>query len=192
MKIAVTGGIGSGKSTLCAILQKMGYVVLSSDAICAQLYTDAEFCRLIGVALGVDFDGSADSKRKLSELVFGDKQKLRQLNAIVHPAVYREINRRAAKIKGLVFVEVPLLFESGGEKDFDHVVILMRDEDSRVRAAATRDGISCDDVRSRIKNQIDYEKIDKTEHTVLINDGSITDLEKQAVALVKQLLEKVE
>ncbi len=190
MKVAITGGIGSGKSTLCKILQQMGYVVISSDAVCAELYRDIDFCRYIGVALGLDFDGSLESRRRLSDVVFQNKVKLQQLNAIVHPSVYREIERKLSREKGLCFVEVPLLFESGGEGNFDHVVIVMRDEKLRVQATINRDGVTENDVINRIKNQVDYEKIDKTAHTVLINDGSIEELQSKAVALVKTLSNK--
>ena len=190
MKVAITGGIGSGKSTLCKILQEMGYTVISSDAVCAELYRDVDFCHHIGVALGLNFDGSYESKKRLSDIVFQDKDKLQKLNSIVHPSVYREIERKLSREKGLCFVEVPLLFESGGERHFDHVVIVMRDEKERVRSTALRDGISDDDVYRRIKNQVNYEKIDKTAHTVLINDGSLEELKNKAVALVEKLSNK--
>ena len=190
MKVAVTGGIGSGKSTLCKMLQEMGYPVISSDAVCGELYRDVDFCHHIGVALGLNFDGSAESKKRLSDIVFQAQEKLQKLNAIVHPSVYREIERKLSREKGLCFVEVPLLFESGGDKHFDHVVIVMRDEKERVRCTVLRDGVTDVDVYHRIKNQVDYEKIDKTAHTVLINDGSMEELKNKAVALVEKLSKK--
>lgn len=186
MKVAVTGGIGSGKSTLCAMLSEMGYPVFSCDEIVRELYRDPVFCSRVTEATGVPFDGGADARKALAAAVFGCPERLRALESLVHPAAIA----RAAELaegKELSFTEVPVLFESGSENKFDRVVVVMRDKSARVRAAAERDGARVEDILARVKNQTDYENLPQKAHTVLVNDGSLADLRRKAVALIEEL-----
>ena len=187
MKVAITGGIGSGKTTLAMIFRELGFPVLSCDEICAELYGEPEFCARVSARMGLSFDGGREARRKLAEKVFADKGELEKLNALLHPAILERLERKAEALPGVVFAEVPLLFETESAGRFDRVVVVMRDADARARAAAARDGVAESDIRLRMKNQFDYENLPKTAHTVLINDGSIEDLHKKAVSLVEDL-----
>jgi len=114
IKIAVTGGIGSGKSTVCNLIAKLGYPVYSCDEIYAELFVSGAFLKEIIAEFGdkvADGKGGVDRK-KLAAEVFSDDSKLERLNAITHPAIFSEMFRRAEERKGLVFFEVPVFDDS--------------------------------------------------------------------------------
>ena len=144
IKIAVTGGIGSGKSTVCNLIAKLGYPVYSCDEIYAELFVSGAFLKEIIAEFGdkvADGKGRIDRK-KLAAEVFSDDSKLERLNAITHPAIFSEMFRRAEERKGLVFFEVPVLFEGGYQKLFDEIIVVMRDMADRVECIKKRDGRS--------------------------------------------------
>ena len=85
------------------------------------------------------------------------------------------------------FAEVPLLFEGNYQKDFDRIIVLLRDKEKRILAAAERDGVSADSIRARTEHQFDYEKNPIIGHTLLYNNGDLSDLREQ----VRRSLEKI-
>ena len=105
VRIAVTGGIGSGKSTVCKFIGELGYPVFSCDGIYSELVRDREFVSVLAKEFGEEIvraDGSLDRGR-LSAVVFGDAEKLKRLNSITHPAIFKEMSARAEG-KGLCFL----------------------------------------------------------------------------------------
>ena len=89
-----------------------------------------------------------------------------------------------------VFAEVPLLFEGGYEKDFDAVIVVMRNLETRIRSAAERDKVSEQKIILRIKNQFDYEKNSVSGHTVIYNDGNLLSLTDQVKQVVNEIVRK--
>ena len=188
-KIAVTGGIGSGKSTVLKIIEQKGYPVFSCDEIYAELIKDKKFLAKLCDKFGdiLNEDGGLDRK-KLSSIVFGDREKLARLDALTHPAIYAEMFRRVDETWGLCFCEVPLLFESGGEELFDGVIVVLRDEKQRIESVAERDNCSVNDVKLRIVNQFDYNKLNFTKYYVLHNNGNLEQLSAQ----IDDILQRIE
>lgn len=187
LKFAITGGIGSGKSTVAEIIKRKGYAVFSCDEIYKELLLDAEF----KAKLSLNFDGiiSADGsldRSKLSEIVFNDKSALKRLNALTHPAIIEEVFKKSSGQK-ISFTEVPLLFESGLEKYFDGIIVVLRDMDKRIDAVSARDKIDREKVILRIKSQFNYEICDFAKYYVIHNDGNLEDLK----AKIKEVLEKI-
>lgn len=188
--IAVTGGIGSGKSSVLDVLKDDGYAVFSCDEEVNALYLDPAFKKQIFALFpsAKGKDGTAD-KKEIARLVFSDGEKRRALENLLHAETYaRVLSRgRAAKTKdGLVFIEVPLLFETKGETLFDGVLVVLREKSARIKSVMERSGLSEEETLARIKNQVDYESFDKTTHTVLVNDGTLSSLrEKVADAVGK-------
>ena len=146
LKIALTGGPGSGKSTVARMFRDLGAQVIDADEVAHEAVSPG---RLAWEELRREFgpeyfqeDGSLD-RAKLSRLVFRDAEARAKLNAIVHPQVAREITRRledlAAQGVKLVMVEVPLLFEAGLAKNYDLVIVVDTGEEEQIERLTTRD-----------------------------------------------------
>lgn len=190
-KIAVTGGIGSGKSTVMKILAGKGYPIFSCDEIYSQLTSDSDFLNILRHSFGdiLNSDGTLDRK-KLSEIVFNNPAKLAELDKITHPAIYKEMFRMADEAGGICFCEVPLLFESGAESLFDGVIIVMRNEEQRIKSVTARDKLPEQDVKKRISNQFDYNSADFAMYYVIHNNGDLSELEWQTEEIIKKINEK--
>lgn len=190
-KIAVTGGIGSGKSTVMKIIAGKGYPIFSCDEIYSQLTSDSDFLNILRHSFGdiLNSDGTLDRK-KLSEIVFNNPAKLAELDKITHPAIYKEMFRMADEAGGICFCEVPLLFESGAERLFDGVIIVMRNEEQRIKSVTARDKLPEQDVKKRISNQFDYNSADFAMYYVIHNNGDLSELEWQTEEIIKKINEK--
>lgn len=190
-KIAVTGGIGSGKSTVMKIIAGKGYPIFSCDEIYSQLTSDRDFLNILRHSFGdiLNSDGTLDRK-KLSEIVFNNPAKLAELDKITHPAIYKEMFRMADEAGGICFCEVPLLFESGAESLFDGVIIVMRNEEQRIKSVTARDKLPEQDVKKRISNQFDYNSADFAMYYVIHNNGDLSELEWQTEEIIKKINEK--
>ena len=187
VKIAVTGGIGSGKSTVLNFLRELGFKVISLDNVYKQLLKESDFKKLIAAEFGNVFssDGSLD-RNKLAEMVFSDSEKLIKLNNLTHPLIYKRAFEQAQNFK-LCFFEVPLLFEEGGESKFDEVIVIVRDTENRIKSVELRDNLSEDEVKIRINRQFDY-NIDKlSKYYVIHNNGNLNDLSMEIEAVVHNL-----
>lgn len=187
-KIAVTGGIGSGKSTAMNMISERGYPVFSCDEIYNELTHDPKFLVMLCSQFGdiLDSNGCLDRK-KLSAIVFNNEEALNKLNKLTHPAVYEELFKRADKLNNSCFCEVPLLFESGAENLFDDVIIVMRDEEARINSVLKRDNLPLEMIEKRVKNQIDYNNLDFTMYYVIHNNGDLASLSHQ----IDEILRKV-
>ncbi len=192
-KIAITGGIGSGKSTVSEIIRKMGYVVVSADKVYSGLLLNEDFvkeiCELMNIS-PIEKDGRITIDRKaLSALVFSDKTQLSRLNDFTHPRIMDEIFRRSEGVEPLFFAEVPLLFERGYETEFDNVFVVRRQLDLRLSGTAKRDGKTEAEIRKVIDNQFDYEGNKSGYKSIIIeNNGTIQELENEVSEAVKRLL----
>lgn len=177
-KIAVTGGIGSGKSVALSVAKEFKFKCFSCDTIARTLYRDQNMRNKIRELFG-DAPFSSDGRvlrKRLAKIVFSDRNELLKLNALTHTAIINKLNDLMSAVRGVCVVEVPLLFECKMENDFDMVIVVMRDLDSRIKAVCERDGVKEEDVQKRIKNQFDYAKLDKNAHTIICNDGSFEEL----------------
>ncbi len=190
LKIAVTGGIGSGKSTVCKIIKGMGYPVFSCDEIYAGLLNDGHFTKDFINEFGsgiLDADGNLN-RRKLSELVFDDQEKLDRLNKITHPKIFEKMFSEAQGCEGeMCFFEVPVLFECGYENFFDKIIVVLREEEERIKSVMSRDDLSKEEVIFRLNKQYNYKSNNFAQYYVLHNAGKIDDL----TDIIKDLLSKI-
>ena len=186
--IAITGGIGSGKSVVSSILRKLGYAVYDCDSRAKQLMaTSADIKQELSEAFGADVvstDGTICAPR-LAAKVFGDNEALLRLNGIVHPRVKHDILRWAEAIAFThgdcrVFVETAILHESGLDAIVDEEWQVTAPEEVRVARVMKRNGINEADVRRRIASQSSY-----TAGTVIVNDG-VTAILPQIMKLIGQ------
>jgi dephospho-CoA kinase len=190
--VGLTGGIGSGKSTVARMLQDRGAVVLDADGFArAAVVAGSPGLRGIVERFGRDIltaEGELD-RPKLASIVFADPKALADLEAIVHPEVRRMIadgiqeNLDADRVVVLVN---PLLIEMGTHRDCDVVVVVSVSPDTQIARSVAR-GMVEEDVRARIAAQLPLEERARTADVLIDNEGSIADLEREIDVLWRQL-----
>ena len=188
-RIAITGGIGSGKSAVSQILASKGWFVLDCDQITKQLYQNKKTTDKIAQNFGSEFvvDGRVETK-KLGAYIFADKSRVQKLNAVMHPLIFEELDRQIAESgQKVVFVQIPLLFETGMQNNFDDVWLVVADEQTRISRVIARDNLDIEQIKNRIKNQMDDEKKSKFVHTIIKNNGTLGELEKAVDECIKRL-----
>ena len=188
--IALTGGIGSGKSCALNILQEAGYKTLSCDKITAELYEQDKVKKKIKKLFPSAVTGKKNlvlDRKAISEIVFNDKVMLEKLTALVTPMVLKEVKRQAKVLGGVVFVEVPLLFERSYQKKFDAVMVITRSLKSRIESVKVRSNLTEEEVIARINNQFDYENADLSDYIVIPNDGNLISLKENVLGVASCL-----
>ena len=173
LKIAVTGGIGSGKSTVCKKIGELGYPVFSCDEIYNSMLGEREFVSAMEILFPGVTDGGRVDKRALLRVVLRDKKAMETLNSFTHPKIMARLfekTNEAAKIvyerqakdngksseKILVFAEVPLLFEGEYDQLFDKIIVVKRNETEKIRSVIARDGCKEDVVKEKMSLQFEY------------------------------------
>lgn len=188
MKVAITGGMGCGKTTVLHLFETLGAKTLDSDVVVRQLLEeDAEVCRLLGERFGegvLDRSGKID-RAALAATVFPDSEKIACLESILHPRV-REIwicfqNGNDT----LTVVEVPLLFETGMQGDFDAVVCLTSSNSAQMRRLRAR-GLSDEQIKWRLQRQWPLVRKMRNSDIVLFNYGTTGHLCDQIKLLVER------
>lgn len=186
--VGLTGGIGSGKSTVSTMLQELGHEVIDADAITHEVQAPGQpTLAAIVEAFGPDVlreDGTLD-RAGLAAQVFTDPEKLATLNAIVHPVVGAEIGRRLDHHRTtdrVVVLDVPLLVESG-RSDLELLVVVDVDPEIAVRRLVEQRGFAESDARARIANQVDRKRRVANADIVINNDGSLDELAAEVTRL---------
>ena len=175
--IGITGGVGSGKTFVCQILEAMGYPVFYSDIEAkALLISDFIIKNQIIELLGPEayLNNKSLNKPFLSKKIFNDKQLLSKMNAIVHPAVRQSFrdwtNQQNSK---LVFNEAAIIFESGIQKNYDTVVLVTASEKTKMKRIQLRDKSAVLDIQKRMDNQWTDEKKTQLADYVIVDDDEI-------------------
>jgi len=196
MILAVTGSIGTGKTTVARMLARMGAFVIDADEISHQLiYPGRPAWKKIVSVFGksiLNRDYSIDRKA-LAKKVFSDPKRLKKLCGIIHPLVYKEMRGKIRKIRkaepsAVIVVDVPLLLESGGERYADKVIVVSAPLKIQLARACGKFGISRSDVALRIKAQIPLKDKIKAADFVIDNSGSLVSTAKQARAIWKKIV----
>ncbi len=158
-KIAITGGIGSGKSLAGKYISQLGYDVFSCDSIYAEISQSTLYIKKVAQIFPDAVIHDKIDRKRLSQIVFNSPQKRRQLNEIAHPLIMQTLTEQMEKSKSeLVFAEVPLLFEENYQSQFDYIFVVLRDLDKRIQALQIRDGASAEECLKRIQAQFNYDK----------------------------------
>ena len=187
LRVAVTGGIGTGKSVVVAELAACGAPVIDADGLVHEAQragspAAAEIRARFGEAVMAP-NGDVDRAR-LAAIVFPDDAARRDLEAILHPAVYRAIEAwmRAQGERGapVAVAEIPLLYETGHEGDFDAVVVTACGGEEQLRRAVGRSGISEDDARRRVAAQWPLAEKVRRADFVIRTDGTLEETRRQA------------
>ena len=189
IKVAVTGGIGSGKSLALKIINSKGYPTFSCDEIYRDLLLGGDLTKSLAAEFGngiLNADGTLN-RGALSKIVFEDSGRLKKLNEITHPEIFKEMFRRAEVYEGLVFFEVPLLFDGGYQNLFDKVIVIEREVSQRISSVIARDGLTEEEVKKRIEKQYKYNLSNFTKYYVTHNSGVYGDFVAEIDNLLLQL-----
>ena len=188
--IGLTGGIGSGKSTVARYIESKGIPVYIADEEARKLTDTAIVTADIVAAFGDSIinDGKIDRKR-LSDIVFNHSENLQKLNAIIHPAVRTHFIEwlKSHSSQELVVKEAAILFESGSYKECDYIITVEAPEDVRIGRVVQRDSVSEDAVRARMRNQWTNEKRAEKSDFVIVNID-IDDMKVQVEQILKKIL----
>lgn len=190
LKIGLTGGIGSGKSTIAQIIEILGYPVYISDSRASTLINQEEKIKTSLTELfGENIyhpDGQLDKKR-LATIIFNNKEAIKQVNGIVHPIVTRDFTTWcSAQQSPLIFFESAILFEAKLEYLFDYIILISTEIETRIQRVMSRDLISREKVIERINNQMSDEiKQSKSNFVIYNNDDS--KVVKQILSIIHQL-----
>lgn len=157
--IGVTGGIASGKSNVCNIIEQEGYPVIDCDKITAELSVQGGLLyNVIVKEFGEDFllDNGDLDRKKLAKKIFNDSKSKEALDKITHPIIYEEVKKRLDKISdGLVFLEAPLLYESKFDNICDKIICVFLQKRLQVQRLMDREGIDEDYALAKIHSQMD-------------------------------------
>ena len=168
--IGLTGGIGSGKSTIANYLVSLGYPVYIADDAGRKVMQEQEVLDAIKKKFGLEiFDNNQLNRAKLAQIVFNDSVQLKALNAIVHPAVRKDFKNWLTQHQesNLVFYESAILFESGSYTDFDKLITVTAPIETRISRVLERDHTDRTQILNRMKAQwTDDERISKSDFVI--------------------------
>ena len=177
LKIGITGGIGSGKTTVCRIFELLGIPVFYADAQ-AKLVMHTDEKLRVGIIQAFGFqsylpDGSLNRKH-IADIVFKDERELSTLNALVHPAVFRAFDLWALEQTApYVVKEAALLFESGSDKMCDYTILIKTPDQIKIARVIERDHITEADVRLRMARQWSDEEKEKLADYIILNNENL-------------------
>ncbi len=190
--IGLTGGIGSGKTTVAKIIEEMGYPVYSSDIRAKNIVNDNEYLKQKIIALlGKNaYNNSGQYHRKwVAEQIFNNDSLRLSLNAIIHPAVRQDFEQWVmAQKKKLAFQETALLFELNLDKNCHKTILVTANEDIRIKRVMERDHKTEEEVKKIIQKQMPEIEKQKRADFVIFNEGEKDDLKQQITNILTQLI----
>lgn len=200
--VAITGGIGTGKTTVSELIAAMGYPVISSDNAAKELMVkDLSIREKLVAEFGREFylpDGEVN-KSYVAQLVFGDDEKsadnLAKLNSIVHPVVIdnmiQSVEKHELQGEKIIFVESALTFEAGLDDGFDFIIVVDAPEDICIERVQKRSGLNEKQIRQRMNTQLpQQDKVNNSDF--VIDNGSTPEKLKQSVEFVIMVLKNID
>jgi dephospho-CoA kinase len=194
--IALTGGIGSGKSSVAAILKELGAVIIDTDEIAHRLTAAGQpGAQAIGGQFGPDYlrkDGALDRER-MRKLVFSDPQARKKLEAILHPMIRAEVNTTVREIAGpYIVIVVPLLIETGAYRDLaQRTLVVDCSEKEQMTRVMHRNELTADAVQAVMASQVSRAERIKHADDIIRNESTLAALRADVVALHRRYLDLV-
>lgn len=175
MIIIISGGIGSGKSQVSARLRELGYEVLSADEVNKEMLAEpAYLCKLKSV-FPQCFDGETLDRGRLKKLVFADEGERLKLNALAHPEITKRLLKMAEGKGGIVFIEIPLVIESG-LTGYDYLWVVEADKQTRIARIIERDKVDASLAKKIIDSQAQEKQSAARADLIIHNNGSRQEL----------------
>jgi len=194
LAIGITGILGSGKTTVAKILKKMGFKVVSCDEIVHKLLNKKNIIKKFGEILGNEvIKNNKIDKEKVREIIFNNSEKKKEIENILHPEVFKKIKKEIIDTKkkgGIIFIEIPLLFETKSEKLFDKIMVVsaLRKEIKK----RLKNKYSEREIENIWKNQLSLSHKKKKADYIVNNSGSIIKTEKNVKKIVNRLLKEIQ
>ena len=192
LKVGITGGIGSGKSTITSLFHDLGVPIYNSDERAKWLLSnDVDLMNQIKILFGQEsYSNNKLNRAHIANIVFQDNDMLKQLNAIVHPLVKIDFENwlLLQKKEPLVIKESAILIESGVHKELDFLIVVLADKKTRIKRVINRDNVSKEDVEKRMETQISDSERLKFANFSVDNNTDQSNLKMQVGELYKQLL----
>jgi len=197
LRIGLTGGIGSGKSTACRIFSDLGVPVIDADQIAHKLTAKGQPAyQAILLTFGhevIRSDGELD-RSKIREIIFDDDTARLKLEGILHPLIYNEIDKQISRIDhGYCIICIPLLIETGATDKVDRILVIDASVEQQIKRASARDGMDQNTIKKVINTQVDRNERLKIADDIINNDGDMESLKKQIIdldGLYKSMLKK--
>ena len=195
--IGLTGGIGTGKSTVSQILKEKNFPVIDLDVISHEVIKFPKVMEKIIENFGkevLEYNNTGNwiiSREKLGRVIFGNREKRLILNSIMHPEILRIMREKILECKKenkIIFVEIQLLFEVQWEKEFDYILLVSAEKDTQVKRILARDKRSKEEALSIINSQMPLDEKKKRSDYVIENDGNIQDLERKIDEFLKKVV----
>jgi len=198
MIVGLTGGIGTGKSTVSRKLRERGYPVIDLDVISREVIEYPEVIDELVRNFGIEILESQNnisgkksiSRNKLRQTVFKEEKKVSVLNSIMHPPIVKEMRRQIEELRKsykTVFVEVQLLFEAKLEKEFDIIVLVYADKKTQLERVLKRDGRKEEEVQQIINAQMDMTEKRRLSNYIIENNGDSEMLDLEIEKFIKKL-----
>lgn len=192
LKVAVTGGIGSGKTELCKYIKSKNFPVIDADSFAKSILVhNPKVKEQVIKQFGENsYSPTGLNKKYLAQTVFSNPENVKKINSIVHPVVIREISNemnKLLKVTNLVFVEAALIYEADMDEMFDYVVVVAADENIRIKRSLEREKTSEKEIRDRMANQIDENTKKGWADFVIENSGTLDQLHTRAEFLLSLL-----
>ena len=192
LKVGITGGIGSGKSTITSLFHDLGVPIYNSDERAKWLLSnDVDLMDQIKILFGQEsYSNNKLNRAHIANIVFQDNDMLKQLNSIVHPLIKIDFENwlLLQKKEPLVIKEAAILIESGAYKELDVLIVVLADKKTRIKRVINRDNVSKEDVEKRIETQISDSERLKFANFSVDNNTDQSNLKMQVGELYKQLL----
>lgn len=192
IKVGITGGIGSGKTYVCKLLELMNFSVFYSDAEAKKIQDKDQYVRgkLIEFFGKEAYTEDGLNRKFIAGIIFNNPAAKKQLEEIIHPKVANAFNdwcdEKANTDERIVFIESAILYESGFDSLVDKVILVYADEETRIVRSMQRDGVSRETIEKRIKNQSsDKDKRLKADFIIHNNPDNLVN--KQIIEIIKKL-----
>lgn len=187
MNIGLTGGIATGKSTVAAMLEQRGAIIIDADQIAREVVLPGSphlvaVAKRFGQAV-ISADGSLN-RRKLGDIVFKDETARKDLEAILHPPIRHIMLSRMKQFETeeperLVVVDIPLMYESNLQSYFTEVMLVYIPSDVQIARLMKRDGLSVEEAKSRLNSQLPIDEKKQYADIIIDNSGTIEETERQ-------------
>lgn len=190
--IAITGGIGTGKSSVSTILRLYGYTIVDADKVAHQVLNNNTSSVVELFSESILGEDNQIDRKKLGKIVFGDYRQKKKLEDLLHPKIRNEILSMANQLESYsqyYFLDIPLFFEVGGKKTYDvaEVLLIYAPKELQLKRIIARDGISQEDAIKRIEAQMDIEEKKLQSENIIKNTKGLKELQEEIEKFLQKL-----
>jgi len=193
LKVGITGGIGSGKSTVSRFFSELGVPVYNSDKRAKFLmqHDDSIIIKIKKEFGDNSYLNNQLNRSYIAEIVFKNELKLKQLNAIVHPVVRTDFNNWLSQNSNANFVikEAAIMIESGAYKDLDKLIVVNANREQKIKWIKKRDNLLLEDIENRIQNQLSDKIRNQYADFIIENSSSKKELKQQVLSIYNKLVD---